>query len=204
MAVETVSNLLKSKATVWFAPYGESLPDETSVAAGASWGGNWAKVGWTKAPLAMRYEYETADMAIEQALGALDRRKTSESAAFETMLAEATALSLALASGMGSSDVTETAAGASQKAFEELEVGNEVVLDKYAVGFEGITYDSSGTEQPVRVFFTRATITINGELTFSQKDDDYTGVPVRIDALADASNSYKMFKWQRVTAPASS
>lgn len=206
MAVETVGNLLKSKATMWIAPYGEALPDETDVDAGASWGGNWEKLGWTKAPLAFRYEYEQADFFVEQVLGALERRKTSESAMFETVLAEAIGSVLAFAvgqDGTSGGDVTETAAGASQKAFEQLELGNEVLLDKWACGFEGITYDTSGNEQPVRVFFTRCTLMLNGELAFSQRDDDYTGVPVQVQALADASNSYKLLTWQRVTAPAS-
>ena len=201
MAVEAIGNLLKSKAVMWIAPYGETLPDETDIDAAEAWGGNWEKLGWTKEPLAFRYEFDEAEFNIEQALGALDRRKTAERASFETVLAEATGNSLAYAVGQATSDLTETAAGAAQKAFEELEIGNEVILDKYAVGFEGLTYDSAGTEQPVRVFFTRATLILNGELKFSQKDDDYVGVPVQVKALADASNSYKLLKWQRVTAP---
>jgi len=203
MAVEQIGNLLKSKATMWIAAYGEAQPDETDIDAGEAWGGNWTKVGWTKAPLAFRYTADTSDLHIEQALGAVARRKIGESAEFETVLAEATALSIAYAAGMASGDVTETAAGASQKAYEEIEIGNEVILDDYAVGFEGITYDSSGAEQPVRVFFTKANVVINGELAFSQKDDDYTGVPVQVRALADSGNSFKMLKWQRITAPVS-
>lgn len=204
MTVETIGNLLKSKATMWIAPYGEALPDETSIDAAEAWGGNWEKLGWTKQPLAFRYEFDEAEFNIEQALGVMERRKIGERATFETVLAEATGNSLAYAIGQASSDLVETAAGASQKAFESLSVGNEMILDKYAVGFEGITYDSAGTAQPVRVFFTRATLMLNGELSFSQKDDDYVGVPVQVKALADASNSYKLLTWQRVTAPASS
>lgn len=204
MTVETIGNLLKSKATMWIAPYGEALPDETTVAAAAAWGGNWAKLGWTKQPLAFRYEFDEAEFNIEQALGVIERRKIAERATFETVLAEATGNSLAYAVGLSASDLVSTAAGAGQKAFEALSVGNEVILDKFAVGFEGITYDSAGTAQPIRVFFTRATLMLNGELSFSQRDDDYVGVPVQVKALTDVSNSYKLLTWHRVTAPASS
>jgi len=121
------------------------------------------------------------------------------------VLAEATGNSLAYAAGLDpSSDLTETAADVGQKAFEALDLGNEVVIDKFAVGFEGITYDASGNEQPVRVFLPRATLMLNGELSFSQSNDDMVGVPVQVKALADASNSFKLLKWQRVVAAATS
>lgn len=199
---EQVGDLLKSKATMWIAPTGEAEPDETTVVAGAAWGGNWVKVGWTKEALSFLYEFEEAEFPIEQALGPVKRRKTSEHATFETVLAEATGLNLAYVAGDDGTLVESTVAGATQKAFEELELGNEAVLTEWACGFEGLHYDSDGDEQPVRVFFPICTININGELTFSQKDDDYTGIPVQVKALADPANSFKMLKWQRVTAPA--
>jgi len=201
---EEIGALLKTKAVLWVAPYGEAQPGETSVAAGASWGGNWVKVGWTKAPLEFLYAFEEHDFEIEQALAPLDRQKIGESAMLETVLSENTALNLAYASGGDGDDVSSTSAGASQVAFDELEIGNDPYLEKWAVGFEGIKFDESENSLPVRYFFTRATININGGLTFSQKNDDYTGIPVQVKALADPSNNLKLFKWQRVTAPASS
>lgn len=201
---ESIADLLKSKATIWIAPVGTAQPDETTVAAGAAWGGAWVKLGWTKEPVKMKYETEEMEFMVDQILGPLDRRKINEHVTFETILAEATALNLAYASGGESGDVTSTAAGASQKAFEEIQIGGDPFMEKYAVGFEGILYDSTDTAQPVRVFMTRATLFLNGELEFSQANDDYVGIPCQVKGLADTGNSNRMFKWQRVTAPASS
>lgn len=201
---EQVGDLLKSKAVMWIAPTGEAIPDETNIVAGANWAGNWVKVGFTKEPLSFLYEFDESELMIEQALGPVKRRKTGEHATFETVLAETTALNLAYVSGDDGQLVAETAAGVAQKAFEELAVGNEALLTEWICGFEGIHYDASEDEQPIRVFFTVCTININGALIFSQKDDDYTGIPVQVKALADPANSFKLYKWYRVTAPATS
>ena len=87
MAVEAIGNLLKSKAVMWVAPYGEALPDDTDIDAAEAWGGNWAKVGWTKAPLAFRYNSDESDLHIELALGPVARGRIGEGAEFETVLA---------------------------------------------------------------------------------------------------------------------
>ncbi len=201
---EAIGDLLKSKATVWYAPIGTALPDETSVAAGAAWGSGWVKMGWTKEPVKFKYEYEEMEFTVDQILGPLDRRKINEHVTIETILAETTALNLALASGGESADVTTTAAGAGQKAYEELAIGGDPFMEKYIFGFEGILYDSTDTAQPVRVFLDRATFFLNGELEFSQANDDYAGIPLQVKGLANTASSNRMFKWQRVTAPASS
>lgn len=201
---EAIADVLKSKAVVWIAPAGEARPDETSVAAGAAWGGNWVKVGWTKEPLTMLYEYETHQFHVEQILAAIDEQKTSESLALETVLSEATALNLDYLSGGDGTNVTTTAAGASQVGYEELDIGDNPVLEKWAVGFEGINYDETDGALPVRIFIDRATVKINGELEFSQKNDDYTGIPLQVFGLANTASSNRLFTWQRVTAAATS
>lgn len=205
MAVNAVGNLLKSKAKVWIAPEGEAEPDETSVAYDGAWGGNWVNLGWTKEPLSFLYEIEEAEIEVEDYLGALDRWATMERVTLETVLAEAGfADTLAYASGtLDDTDVSTTASGAGQDGFDELEVGGVARLKKWAVGFEGVSYDSADNAQPLRVFLARATLRVNGELEFSQKSDDYIGIPLQVKALADSSNSGKMFKWQHVTAEAS-
>jgi hypothetical protein len=202
----TVGNLLKSKARVLIAPVGESLPDETSVDYDNSWGGNWVDFGFTKTPLAFNYEYDEHEFHTEQILGPVRRDKTGERATFETTLSEVTSDNLNYAFGTDPSDandgVTDTAAGASQKAFSDQTVGNTARVDEYAVGIEGQRYDSAGTGQPVRIFFAKATLRLNGALEFSQKSDDHTGIALQIKALANASTG-RLFQIQEVTAPAS-
>lgn len=198
-----VSDILKSKAVLWVAPAGETHPDETSVAAGGSWGGNWVQLGYTKEPLSVLYEFDEHEIEVEQVLGAVGRRKINERLTLETVLSEATALNLDRVAGGDGTNPTATAAGPSQVGYEQLDVGDNPLLTEWEIGFEGIKYDATDGSLPVRLFM-KGTVAVNGELTFSQKDDDYTGIPVVIKALADTGSSNRMFRWQRVTAAATS
>ncbi len=201
MANPVAANIIKSGAQVWYAPTGETLPDETSVAFGAAWGGNWARVGYTKAPLTFTYEDERTDITVEEVLAPVLQRRISENAMFETTLAELTATYLKLAAG-GQGTVSTTAAGAGQKGYEELTFGDEVIIEEKRWGFEGMYVTAAGVEQPIRVFVYKGVALLNGDLEFSKKTDDYVGIPLQVKALADTDNSNRLWTFQRVTAPA--
>lgn len=205
MSDPVVENVLKTGAVLWYGPVGETVPDETSVAFGAAWGGNWARVGFTKSPLVMAYTSEEHDVEVEEALAPINRVRIKENLTLETVLAEMIADYLQLAAADQDS-VTEVAAGAGQKAYEETGLGGEVTLQKYAWGFEGEFINSSGDSEPVRVFIHKATAILNGNLEFSQKSTDTPGVPIQIKALTDTSQSVgqKLMLFQRVTAEATS
>lgn len=188
---------------MWIAPAGESLPDETTVAAGAAWGGGWARLGYTKEPLKFKYEIESHDVEVEEHLAPVARWKTKETLDLETMLSEFRAEYLEVASGSDLT-ITTTAAGAAQKAYEEITIGDNAVMKVWAIGFEGIRYDATAVAQPVRIFIYRATIKFNGELEFSKKSDDHTGIPIQASALSDTANSGRLWTAQIVTAAASS
>jgi hypothetical protein len=202
MGDPVAANIMKTGAVLWYAPVGESLPDETAIGAGVAWGDNWTRVGFTKAPVKMKYDVKTTEIEVEEFLGPIDRYRIGESVTIETELAELTAEYMAL---MGGGTPSETPADVGQVGYEELGVGNQPRITKYQYGFEGIRFDALNNSLPVRIFFTRATAVFGGELEFSQKTDGYPGIPVSISALADldASPSGRMFLWQRVTAPAS-
>ena len=203
----SVGNLLKSRARVLIAAVGTAIPDETTVAYDAAWPSPWIDLGFTKAPLAFNYEYDEHEFMVEQILGPVRRDKTGERATFETVLSEVTSDNMALAFGVNpahaTNGVVDTAAGAAQKAFSTISVGNTPLVHEFAVGIEGQRYDSAGTGQPVRVFFARATLRLNGALEFSQKNDDHTGVNLQLKALANSTTG-RLFQIDDVTAPASS
>jgi hypothetical protein len=203
MGAPSVADIIKSGAMIYIAPAGEALPDETTVAAGASWGGTWVRVGYTKEPLTVEYEPEEHEVEVEEHLAPVDRWKTKESLRMETVLAEFTPEYIEIASG-NDLTLTTTAAGASQKAYQEVTVGDNPLLKKWAVGIEGIRYSALLAAQPLRIFVYRATVKFNGELEFSKKSDDYTGIPIQIQALSDTANSGRLFTTQVVTAAASS
>lgn len=200
MADPVVTNILKSGAIAWIAPVGTAFPDETTVNAGAAWGGAWARMGFTKEPLTLAYESEEHNVEVEEFLASLDRYKIGESSTMETVLSELTADYLKYALDGA---VTTVAAGASQKGYSELLVGNDSEKPEYAIGFEAIRYNSSGVALPQRIGYYRCTLKLNGELKFSRRDDDHTGVPLQAQALANATTGRLI--WSNfVTAPATS
>jgi len=196
-----VTDILIGPASIWKSPVGEALPDETTVAYGASWGGNWESVGYTLEGISMSYSRELFELMVEQVNGALKRRVTGEDVTLETVLAEATPDNLQLAIG---GTVTPTSAGASQVAFEDLDAGGAVTIDELQWGIEGLYENASGTQFPVRLFVYKATAILNGQLTFAKAAG--VGIPLQISAMADTSKSLgaNKVKFQRVTAAATS
>lgn len=202
MGNPVVANIIFGPATLWQAPVGEAVPDETSVAVGADWGGNWEKLGFTKSGAAALYEFETAEADVQELLTSPKRWKTAEKMSVELALAELIADYLQLAVGAGT--VATTAAGASQVGFEQLQVGGVRVIDEYQIGLEGTFRDANGNSFPIRYFIHKANIMINGAFEFAK--DGQPGVPVKIDALGDYSKTAgnQLFTFQRVTAAATS
>jgi len=205
VANPVVGNVIKSGAKIWKAPVGEAKPDETTVVFGAAWGGNWARVGYTKAPLVVAYESEEFDIEVEEELAPINRWRVKENLRLETVLAELNATYLEMAAA-DPDTVSTTAAAGSQRGYEEAGLGGTAELSAYAWGFEGQYIDSSGNDFPIRLFVHKGTAKLNGNLEFSQKGTDYAGIPIQIAALADTSQSagQKLCLFQRVTAEATS
>lgn len=195
------ANIIKSGAALWYAPEGEALPDETTVAAEADWGGNWQRIGYTNAPVSQTYADERMAIKVQELLGKLDEWRISEEAMMETVLAELTADYISL---MTDTTPSTTVAAAGQVGYEELDIGGEGKVEVYAIGFEGIRYDDNDNKLPVRYFYPRATFKLNGATEWSKVTDSYVNVPLLITGLADPDNSGRIIKMQRVTAPATS
>lgn len=205
MSTPVVTNILTGGAVVWMAPVAEAIPDETTITYGTAWGGNWARIGFTKAPLTLVYAFDEAEIEIEEELSPIDRLRIKETLALETVLAEVTGEYFALAMGQDSTTaVTTVAAGVGQRAYEEVKLGGNSEIKQYQWGFEARYVDSVGVEFPVRFFVHKGTAKLNGNLEFSQKSGEYPGIPLQINALADPSQAAgeKLFHFQRVTAKA--
>ncbi len=181
-----VSDILVSPARILYSPLATALPDETSVAAGDSWGASWTDLGYTLTPVAMNYGMDTFELEVEQITNPIKVTRTKETLSIETTLAELTAAHLKLAFG-SSSTVTTTAAGASQHGFDELKAGGEVVIPEYQWGFEGFTLDTLNNKLVKRIFVWRAVATLGGKLEFSKKAA--AGIPLKIMALADTTKT---------------
>lgn len=181
-----VADILVSPAKIWYSPLATALPDETTVAAGASWGASWTDLGYTTSPVALSYSMDTFDLEVEQLANPIKSVRTKEDLMIETTLAELTAANLKLALG-SSQTITTTVAGASQHGFDELKAGGEVLLPEYQWGFEGYTLDTSNRQLVKRIFVYRGVCTLNGKLEFSKKAA--AGIPIRIKALADTTKT---------------
>lgn len=192
MANPNVFNIIKSNAIIYVGPVGEAPPD-ANHAAGLAWPGNWQRVGFTKEAVTLKYEDTRTSIEVEEVLAKIDEIRTSEMVQAETVLAELTGDYLHLLVG-GELDKVES--------LEKLEVGNEVRVDKKAWGFEGVRFDETDQARPVRFIIYRASAKLNGDLQFSKHEDDYTGVPLHVEGMADMAHSGKVFEFQRVaTAP---
>lgn len=201
MATPIVADLIVGPATVYYAPAGTALPDEDAIDYGDAWGGSWVALGTTKTPVTVKFEVERGEAMVEQSTVPLKRWIISEKAAIETVIAELNTDSLQL---LMEGTETVTAAGAGQVGMSEFEMGDTNTMTVRAWGFEGLYLTDAGVSFPVRVFIYRATSVINGDLEFGKAD--YTGMPLRIEALGDVTKAMgkRLVKVQKVTAVATS
>ena len=177
-----VTDILVTPATIYYAPVGEALPDESSIDYGEAWGGNWVNLGFTLEPVALSYETETFELEVEQITLPVRRVRTKETVMIETSLAEMTGANLAL---VVDGTVTTTAAGVGQVGFDEILAGGSVDLSEYAWGFEGFRVTSANVRLPVRMFLYRGNAVLNGQLTFAKGAG--VGIPIQIKALPDTT-----------------
>lgn len=194
------ADLLKSKAILWMAPVGETLPDPSTIGFGVAWGGNWAQVGWTNAPLKAFYTDERHVTKVEEFLAPVKDWRISEEVKLETVLAEFKADHFVL---LADGTVVTTAAGSGQVGVDELSIGGNAVVTQYAVGFEALRIDSAGVNQSVRYFVPIATFKGNGELEWSQKTDSYVNIPITLMGFVDTATGI-ISKLEVVTAAATS
>jgi len=198
-----VADILVSPVNIYYAPYGATIPDETSIDFDEAWGGTWTNLGYTTAPLSMQWDEELFELELEQLTNPVKGMKTKESLMFETTLAELTAANLKLALG-STSTISTTAAGAGQKGYSQFAFGGEVNLPVYAFGFEGFTLDANNNKLPKRIFVYRASFSLGGNLEFTKRAA--AGIPLRIRAWADTSQTagQQLAIFQSVTAVATS
>jgi len=193
------SNILKTGATLYFAPLGTALPPITTLGAGVAWPAPWARLGFTAEAVKLTYADERALIEIEESLSAIEDWRVKEELSLETKLSEVIADYLQLVVG---GTVTTTAAASGVAGYEELNVGGVARVTQYAVGFEGVRYDAASNALPVRCFIPIASFSKSGEIEFSRKGDGYATLPIKITGFGDTANNGRILKWQRVTAPA--
>jgi hypothetical protein len=195
-------DVLVTAANILYAPLATALPDETTVVWNDfdAWTG-WTHVGYTATPAQIGYTYDVFELSVEQSTAPIIQRKTNERATIDVALSQFDGPNLAL---LTDGTATITAAGASQKAFTKVVTGGATALDEYMFALEGLRPAANGSNQPVRIFFYRASIRLNGSIEFAKGAG--TSLPAQITALLDSSKSAgaQLMEIHVVTAPASS
>lgn len=196
-----VSDILSTKAKVYYAAFGEALPDETSVDFDGAWGGNWTALGETLTPVVWNASISEFPVDVQSTPLPVKTFVDAESHTFTFTLAELTGANLALV--MHGTN-TDTAAGSSQKGYSKIQIGGKRTVTLYTVGFEGYREDSAGTLQPVRIFSFNSAITVAGSVPMDKRS--VMGIPLMVTSYADltshSTEGQQALEIHVVTAPA--
>ena len=192
-----VADIMHGPVKLYRAPVGTTPPADT-VAVDGTWIG-WTAFGYTKEALTSNYEFDEQEIKVQQALTAVERFKSAENLTLKTTLAELTPANMQITT---SGTATTTPADTGQPPKDELVVGGESVIDKYAWGFEGTYTDSAGATFPIRLFVWKGTAKMAGEQEHGQ--EGYVGIPIEVKALADLSKAVgqQLYKFQRILGAA--
>jgi hypothetical protein len=195
-----VADIIVTPCLIYYSTPGTSAPADT-VAAGGSWPTGWTALGYTKTPLSVEFKREPVEAEIQESLSKIKRGYKTEDITIETTLAELLTSELALAWG---GTYSQTAAGASQPAKDELVGGDITAVTERQWGFEGKYVSAAGNTHPIRLFIWKAVCELGAKLEFGK--DDPSGIPLRIVANPDMTKAagLRLFKLQKITAPASS
>jgi len=176
-------DIILGKGQLYYAPLATANPDETTVAYGGTWT-SWTSMGTTLEALTLTISEDRKDIKTQQSLGTLRQFRTSRDISLKTVLAEMTGANLALIHGGTNAD---TAAGAAQKGFSQVTVGDQPVVTAYKWAFEGVRVGSDGVKQPVRYFFHAGSIGPDGDSAFDKENP--TGLPIVITVFEDTSQA---------------
>lgn len=191
-----VQDIIISPARIYKAPIGESLPNVNTVAYGAAWGGNWVDLGRTLQGVVVRFDKEKFTLQTEQDILPVREVVTSFKAGFDAVLAEMTGANLVLALDASK---TTTAPGVGAVGHDVVSVdGTKAEVSSYAFGVEGFRLTNANLKLPVRIFFKKASISVNGEVNLAKGAG--AGLSVTITALAEDSGIPIVI--HNVTAPA--
>jgi len=185
---------------IYYSTVGLTLPADT-VAAGGAWPAGWTALGYTETPLSVEFKREAVEADIQETLTLIQRGYKVESFVVETSLAELLVNELQLAWG-GTN--TPTAPGASQPGKDSLTAGDFTAVTERQWGFEGKYVSAAGNTHPIRLFVWKGVSEFGAKLEFGKSKP--SGITLRIVANPQMSLAagLRLFKLDKITAPASS
>lgn len=197
-----VSDILVSGATVLHSDLTIALPNLNTVAFNAygSWA-SWFSLGVTASPVRIRHDKEYYQFDAQQYAHPILVRQVGKRTVVRFEIAELTGATL---STLMDGSLTTTAAGAGTKGSYTVDYGSNLTTLERQWAFEGFRLDSAGTQQPVRWFFYKAVLSLEGDFTFNKRDS--VRAMCSLICIADTSKTQgvDVGKIQVVTAPATS
>lgn len=194
-------DILIGPGKLYRAPVGEANPDESTVAVGAAWGGNWVNMGefLEGQPITLSMPEEFKKVYTEQSTAAKNAARVRREFMIKTVLAEHSVANM----GIVLQGTTNTvAAGSGQKGYSDIDFGTESDVDFYKWGVEALRKDASGNLHPVRWFVHKGYIRLSGDTQYAKQNP--TGIPIEITVLGDGNQSAgaELGRLQIVTAAA--
>lgn len=194
-------DVLIGPGRLYRAPVGEAFPDETTVAYGAVWGGNWTDMGDfpEDMPVTITIDETVVKVYGQQSSGVKKQSRTRREPVVKGALLEHSIANMAL---MLDGTAAATAAGASQKGFSSIPFGVNPDVDEYAWGVEALRKDATGANQPVRWLLHKGSIRLAGDIVYDKTKE--TVIPFEITILEDDSQDAgeELGEFQQVTAAA--
>lgn len=180
------NDILIGPGRLFYAPLAEAVPDETTVAFGATWGGNWVDLGDFIEGNPPELGLTDTDTKVFTELSTAPKNavRTQREMKITCTLAHHSAANLAL---LLQGTQTDTAAGAAQKGYSEITFGSQSDINFYQWGIETFRKDAVDNKQPVRWFLHKGYVKPSGGIKYSKKDP--TGVQIEITVLADGSQA---------------
>src|ERR1044072_7646803 len=126
----SASDVLVGAANLLIAPKGTAIPDETTVPINTfgSWASGWVHLGYTQDAPTFTYNYETFEVLAQESTAPLRRSKVNETLQISTNLLQFSGAHLAYVTG---GTLSQTAAGASQKAYDRIITGGATNLPEH-------------------------------------------------------------------------
>lgn len=199
-----VQDVLIGPGRLFVAPLGEANPDETTVAYGASWGGNWTDFGDFPegSPVTLSINETTVKVYGEQSTGVKKQVRTRREVVISGALLEHTIANWAYL--LDATADAAVSAGASQKAYQELPFGVQTDISEYKFGIEALRKDTSDGNQPIRWFLHRGSIMLGADVAYAKQNPTSMGFEITILEDDTQSANEELGILQIVTAPASS
>lgn len=197
-----LADVLITGATMLYSNVGAALPNINTVAFNSygSWTG-WTSLGVTTSPVRMRHDKEYYQLDAQQYAHPVLMRQVGKRTTVRFEIAEISGATLAL---LLDGFLGTTAPGAGVKGAWTIDWGSNLVTNERQWGFEGFRPDSAGTLQPIRAFFYKAVLMLDGDFDFNKRDSTKARATLMCMADTTKGQSADVGRIQIVTAPATS